>query len=323
LAQVLRHVPLATDPRILVDASTRDDAAVVRLTADRALVATLDFFTPIVDSAYDFGRIAAANALSDVYAMGGTPTFVLSIVGWPRDTLPLDLLGEVLKGGADVVREAGAFVLGGHSVDDPEPKFGMVAIGEVHPDRVVTNAGAKPQDVLVLTKPIGTGVLTTGLKRDLLSEAQLAPAVAAMTTLNAGAARAMLAVGVHAATDVTGFGLLGHLHSLLLASGVAAELTSAAVPLLPHAREMAERGAIPGGTKRNVESLKDAVTFAAGVDPVTRLLLADAQTSGGLLLAVAPERGPALVAALERERTPAAAVIGRITAGTPGRIEVL
>ncbi len=316
-------MPLATDPRILVDASTRDDAAVVRLTADRALVATLDFFTPIVDSAYDFGRIAAANALSDVYAMGGTPTFVLSIVGWPRDTLPLDLLGEVLKGGADVVREAGAFVLGGHSVDDPEPKFGMVAIGEVHPDRVVTNAGAKPQDVLVLTKPIGTGVLTTGLKRDLLSEAQLAPAVAAMTTLNAGAARAMLAVGVHAATDVTGFGLLGHLHSLLLASGVAAELTSAAVPLLPHAREMAERGAIPGGTKRNVESLKDAVTFAAGVDPVTRLLLADAQTSGGLLLAVAPERGPALVAALERERTPAAAVIGRITAGTPGRIEVL
>jgi selenide,water dikinase len=323
LAQVLRHVPLATDPRILVDASTRDDAAVVRLTADRALVATLDFFTPIVDSAYDFGRIAAANALSDVYAMGGTPVFALNIVGWPRDTLPLDLLGEVLKGGADVVREAGAFVLGGHSVDDPEPKFGMVAIGEVHPDRVVTNAGAKPQDVLVLTKPIGTGVLATGLKRDLLSEAQLAPAVTAMTTLNAGAARAMLAVGVHAATDVTGFGLLGHLHNLLLASGVAAELTSAAVPLLPHAREMAERGAIPGGTKRNVESLKDAVTFAAGVDPVTRLLLADAQTSGGLLLAVAPERGPALVAALERERTPAAAVIGRITAGTPGRIEVL
>ena len=213
----------------------------VRLTADRALVATLDFFTPIVDSAYDFGRIAAANALSDVYAMGGTPTFVLSIVGWPRDTLPLDLLGEVLKGGADVVREAGAFVLGGHSVDDPEPKFGMVAIGEVHPDRVVTNAGAKPQDVLVLTKPIGTGVLTTGLKRDLLSEAQLAPAVAAMTTLNAGAARAMLAAGVHAATDVTGFGLLGHLHSLLLASGAAAELTSAAVPLLPDLRRAFRR----------------------------------------------------------------------------------
>ncbi len=315
-------MPLATDPRILVGASTRDDAAVVRLTADRAVVATVDFFTPIVDSAYDFGRIAAANALSDIYAMGGTPVFALNIVGWPRDTLPLELLGEVLKGGADVVREAGAFVLGGHSVDDPEPKFGMVVIGEVHPDRVVTNAGAKPQDVLVLTKPIGTGVLATGLKRDLLSEAELAPAVAAMTTLNAGAARAMLAVGVHAATDVTGFGLLGHLHTMLLASGVAAELASAAIPLLPHAREMAERGAIPGGTTRNAASLGDAVSFAAGVDPVTRLLLADAQTSGGLLLAVAPERGPALVAALERERTPRAEVIGRITAGTPGRIEV-
>jgi selenide,water dikinase len=318
----LRHVPVATDPRILVDASTRDDAAVVRLTADRALVATVDFFTPIVDSAYDFGRIAAANALSDVYAMGGTPSFALNIVGWPRDTELLDLLGEVLKGGADVVREAGAFVLGGHSVDDPEPKFGMVAIGEVHPERVVTNAGAKPGDALVLTKPIGTGVLTTGLKRDLLSEEQLAPAVAAMTTLNAGAARAMLAVGVHAATDVTGFGLLGHLHTLLVASGAAAEVSSAAVPLLPLAREMAERGAIPGGTQRNADSVRDHVSFAAGVAPVTRLLLADAQTSGGLLLAVAPDRADALVAALGRERTPAAAVIGRITAGTPGRIDV-
>ena len=226
-------MPLATDPRILVDASTRDDAAVVQLTADRAVVATVDFFTPIVDSAYDFGRIAAANALSDIYAMGATPLFTLNLVGWPRETALLELLGDVLKGGADVVREAGAFILGGHSVDDPEPKFGMVAVGEVHPARVVTNAGARPGDALVLTKPIGTGVLATGLKRDLLTEEQLGPAVAAMTTLNAGAARAMLAVGVHAGTDVTGFGLLGHLHSLLLASGAAAELKAATVPLLP------------------------------------------------------------------------------------------
>jgi len=322
LAQVLRHVPPATDPRILVDASTRDDAAVVRLTAERALVATVDFFTPIVDSAYDFGRIAAANALSDVYAMGGTPLFALSIVGWPRDVLPLKLLGQVLEGGADVVREAGAFIVGGHSVDDPEPKFGMVAIGEVHPERIVTNAGAKPQDVLVLTKPIGTGVLTTALKRDLLSEEQLAPAVEVMTTLNAGAARAMLAVGVHAATDVTGFGLLGHLNTLLVASGVAAELTSAAVPLLPRAREMAAAGAIPGGTRRNAESLRETVRFAAALDPEIRLLLADAQTSGGLLIAVTPERADELVAALRSERTPAAAVIGRVMAGTPGWIEV-
>src|SRR5256886_2101785 len=215
----------------------------------------------------------------------------------------------------------GAGVLGGHSVDDPEPKYGMVAIGEVHPDRIVRNSGAKPGDVLVLTKPLGTGVLTTALKRDLLTEQDVAPAVTAMTTLNAGAARAMLAMGtsVHAATDVTGFGLLGHLRTLLEASGVAAEVTAAAVPLLPRAREAAERGAIPGGTTRNVEGVADAVTYADGVDGTTRLLLADAQPSGGLLIAVAPERADTLVAALGREGTLAAAVIGRVVTGGGGR----
>jgi len=323
LAQVLRHVPVATDPRILVDASSRDDAAVFQMTPDRAIVATVDFFTPIVDDPYDFGRIAATNAFSDLYAMGATPLFALNLVGWPRDKLPFDLLGEVLRGGADVARAAGAFVLGGHSVDDPEPKYGMAAIGEAHPDRIVTNAGARPGDALVLTKPLGTGVLTTALKRDLLSEADVAPAVTAMTTLNAGAARAMLDVGVHAATDVTGFGLLGHLRTLLEASGAAAELRAAAVPLLPRAREAAERGAVPGGTERNMASVADAVHFAAGVDQTTRLLLADAQTSGGLVIAVAAERADALVAALVRERTPAAAVIGRVVSGTPGVIAVV
>jgi len=315
-------VPLPTDPRILVDASTRDDAAVIRLAPDRALVATVDFFTPIVDSPYDFGRIAAANALSDVYAMGASPLFTLSIVGWPRGTLPLEVLGDVLRGGADVVREAGAFILGGHSVDDPEPKFGMVAIGEVHPERIVTNAGARAGDVLLLTKPIGTGILTTALKRDLLSEAELGEAVAVMTTLNAGAARAMTEAGVHAATDVTGFGLLGHLHTLLAASGVAAEVAARAVPLLPRAREMAERGAIPGGTTRNLDGLAEVVAFDPGVDAVTRLLLADAQTSGGLLIAVPADRRDALLAALQREHAPVAAVIGRAVPGPAGRISV-
>ena len=315
-------MPVATDPRILVDAATRDDAAVFRFTADRAIVATVDFFTPIVDDAYDFGRIAAANAFSDVYAMGATPLLALNLVGWPRDTLPYDLLGEVLRGGADVARAAGAFVLGGHSIDDPEPKYGMAVIGEVHPDRIVTNAGARPGDALVLTKPIGTGVLTTALKRDLLSEPELAPAVTVMTTLNAAAARAMLAVGVHAATDVTGFGLLGHLHSLLEASGAAAEVTAHAVPLLPHARDMAARGAVPGGTQRNLTSLADSVSFAAGVDETARVLLSDAQTSGGLLIAVAPDRVAGLVAGLERAGSPAAAVIGRVVAGPPGRVAV-
>jgi selenide,water dikinase len=322
LAQVLRHVPTLTDPRILVDASTRDDAAVYRLTADRAIVATVDFFTPIVDDAYDFGRIAAANAFSDVYAMGGTPLLALNLVGWPRDKLPYELLGDVLRGGADVAREAGAFVLGGHSVDDPEPKYGMVAIGEVHPDRIVTLAGAQAGDALVLTKPIGTGVLTTALKRDLASAADLAPAVKSMATLNAGAARAMLASGAHAATDVTGFGLLGHLHNILVASGKSAAIDAGAVPLLPKAAELAERGAVPGGTNRNREALSPHVSFDPAVPEPVRTLLFDAQTSGGLLIAVPPDRVESLMAALEREATPAAARIGRITAGTPGAIQV-
>ena len=316
-------MPVATDPRILVDASSRDDAAVFQMTPDRAIVATVDFFTPIVDDPYDFGRIAATNAFSDLYAMGATPLFALNLVGWPRDTLPFELLGEVLRGGGDVARAAGAFVLGGHSVDDPEPKYGMAAIGEVHPDRIVTNAGARPGDVLVLTKPLGTGVLTTALKRDLVTEADVAPAVAAMTTLNAGAARAMLGVGVHAATDVTGFGLLGHLRTLLEASGVAAEVRAAAVPLLPRAREAAERGAIPGGSERNAAAVAATVSFGAGVDRTARLLLADAQTSGGLLIAVAAERVDMLVAALRREATPAADVIGRVVTGAPGTIAVM
>jgi selenide, water dikinase len=324
LAQVLRHVPHLTDPRILVDASTRDDAAVYRLAPDRALVATVDFFTPIVDDPYDFGRIAAANAFSDVYAMGATPLLALNLVGWPRGKLPLDMLGDVLRGGQDVAQAAGAFVLGGHSVDDPEPKYGMVAIGEVHPDRIMTLAAARPGDALVLTKRIGTGVLTTALKRDLLTAGDLAPAVASMTTLNAGAARAMLAEGgVHAATDVTGFGLLGHLHNMLTASGVAAEVAAAAVPLFAGAAELAARGAVPGGTQRNREALAAHVTFAPGVPEATRVLLCDAQTSGGLLLAAPADRVDALIAALERERTPVAARIGRVTGGTRGAITVV
>jgi len=324
LAQVLRHVPTITDPRILVDASTRDDAAVYQLTPDRAIVATVDFFTPIVDDAYDFGRIAAANAFSDVYAMGGTPLLALNLVGWPRDKLPYELLGDVLRGGADIAREAGAFVLGGHSVDDPEPKYGMVAIGEVHPHRVVTLARARAGDALVLTKPIGTGVLTTALKRDLATAAEISAAVTSMATLNAGAARAMRATGggVHAATDVTGFGLLGHLHNMLAASGLAAELDAAVIPLFPTAVALAERGAIPGGSKRNRDTLAPDVKFGVEVPEAIRVLLFDAQTSGGLLIAVDPDRAGALVAALEREGTPAAARIGRLTRGVAGAMTV-
>jgi len=256
--------------------------------------------------------------------MGGTPLLALNLVGWPRDKLPYELLGDVLRGGADIAKEAGAFVLGGHSVDDPEPKYGMVAIGEVHPHRIVTLARARAGDLLVLTKPIGTGVLTTALKRDLLAATDLAPAVKSMTTLNAGAARAMRATGggVHAATDVTGFGLLGHLHNMLAASGMSAELDAAAVPLFAKAAELAASGAVPGGTKRNREALAPHVTFNPAVAEPVRVLLFDAQTSGGLLIAVEADRVNTLLAALEREGTPAAARIGRITRGTPGTITV-
>jgi len=297
---------------------------VYQLTPDRAIVATVDFFTPIVDDAYDFGRIAAANAFSDVYAMGGTPLLALNLVGWPRDKLPYELLGDVLRGGADIAKEAGAFVLGGHSVDDPEPKYGMVAIGEVHPHRVVTLARARAGDALVLTKPIGTGVLTTALKRDLATAAEISAAVTSMATLNAGAARAMRATGggVHAATDVTGFGLLGHLRNMLVASGLAAELDAAVIPLFPNAVALAERGAIPGGSKRNRDALSPDVTFGAEVPEAIRVLLFDAQTSGGLLIAVDPDRAGTLVAALEREGTPASARIGRLTRGAAGAITV-
>ena len=295
-----------------------------QLTPDRAIVATVDFFTPIVDDAYDFGRIAAANAFSDVYAMGGTPLLALNLVGWPRDKLPYELLGDVLRGGADIAKEAGAFVLGGHSVDDPEPKYGMVAIGEVHPHRVITLARARAGDALVLTKPIGTGVLSTALKRDLATAADISAAVTSMTTLNAGAARAMRATGggVHAATDVTGFGLLGHLRNMLVASGLAAELDAAAVPLFSNAVALAERGAIPGGSKRNRDTLAPDVKFGADVPEAIRVLLFDAQTSGGLLIAVDPDRAGALIATLEREGTPAAARIGRLTRGVAGAITV-
>ncbi|HSC58369.1 MAG TPA: selenide, water dikinase SelD [Gemmatimonadales bacterium] len=321
LTEVLRHLPPISDPRILVDAATRDDAAVYRLDADRALIATTDFFTPIVDDAFDWGRIAAANALSDVYAMGGRPLFALNLVGWPRTSLPFALLGEVLRGAGQVAAEAGCLLVGGHSVDDPEPKFGLAVVGEVHPDRVLTNAAGQAGDLLVLTKPLGTGILTTALKRDRIGAEALAPAVESMATLNNGAMRAALAHGVRCATDITGFGLLGHLGNVLAGSGLGAEVWVDALPLLPGARELAEAGVVPGGTERNYKAA-DGTRWAPGLSRAEQVLCCDAQTSGGLLLAVRPERAEALVAALRAERTPAAAVIGQLVAGPAGSVSV-
>ena len=310
LTAVLRHLPAVVDPNVLVDAATRDDAAVYRLTPDRALVATVDFFTPIVDDPASWGAIAAANALSDVYAMGGRPLFALNLVGWPRDKVPFEVLGEVFRGAAEVTSRAGCLMLGGHSIDDPEPKFGLCVIGEVHPDRMFTNAGARPGDALVLTKPLGTGILTTALKRDLVGEPELAEAVRSMTALNDGAARAAQAAGVRCATDVTGFGLLGHLGNILASSGVGARIDAARLPALGGALRLAQAGAVPGGTRRNLEAAR--AEWADDVSEAERLLAVDAQTSGGLLLAVAPRRLPELLAGLWSEGTLSRAVIGEI-----------
>ena len=307
---------------MLVDAASRDDAAVFLIAPDRALIATTDFFTPIVDDARSWGAIAAANALSDVYAMGGTPLFALNLVAWPRTGLPFELLGEVLAGAADVAKEAGCLLLGGHSIDDAEPKFGLAVTGEVHPDQLMTNTAGKAGDLLVLTKPLGTGLLTTALKRGRLTDSDLAAAIRIMRTLNAGAARAARAACVRAATDITGFGLLGHLGNILQGSALAAELWAENLPVLEQARQMADEGMVPGGTARNLEAALETTEYGAGITESDRILLSDAQTSGGLLLAVAPERLDQLLSDLGREATPAAAVIGRLMAGKLGSVQV-
>ena len=321
LTQVLRHLAPVEDPAALVDASTGDDAAVYRLSADRALVVTTDFFTPIVDDPFDFGRIAAANALSDVYAMGARPLFALNLVAFPRKLLGEGLLEEIVRGGSDTCVRAGVPILGGHSIDDTEPKYGLVAVGEVHPDRMLTNAGARPGDVLVLTKPIGSGVIATAIKAGAAPDRVIAAAVEVMVSLNDGAARAALAAGVHAGTDVTGFGLLGHLHRMLRASGVSAGVRAADVPLMEGAEALAAAGHVPGGSERNAADLRDALTWDPAIAKPVRTLLTDAQTSGGLLLCVEPGALDVLRAGLEGNAL-AAAVVGKVTEGPAGTISV-
>ena len=322
---LVRATDSAADPDLLVGFDTSDDAAVYRLRDDLAVVVTTDFFTPIVDDAYDWGRIAATNALSDIYAMGATPLLALNLVGWPRESLPFDLLARVLDGGADVVRSAGALIAGGHSIDDAEPKYGLAVVGTVHPDRVLTNAGARAGDALVLTKPIGLGVISTAVKRDAAPPALIAEAVKVMTTLNASAADAAADLGdaVHAATDVTGFGLLGHLRELASASGLAATVHVAAVPVIDGVRELLAAGMVAGGTQRNHAFVSETAPVDWGdLAMDEQLLLADAQTSGGLLLAVDPERVDDLVRALRTHGTLAASVVGHCGTGAPGALRV-
>lgn len=299
------------DPNLLVGASTSDDAAVYRLNDQIAIVQTVDYFTPVVDDPYTFGQITAANALSDIYAMGARPLLALNIIGFPVKLLSLDVLAEILKGGADKVKEAGAIVAGGHSIEDQEPKYGLAVTGVVHPDRVITNAGARPGDALILTKPLGTGVINTAVKGKLADGAACRAAINVMTALNDRAARVMSGLGAGACTDITGFGLLGHLYETLAASGVGGRVFLKEVPVLDQVRPLASMGIVPGGAYRNLEYLKEWLRWDKGIDDVDRLILADPQTSGGLLIAVSGGKADETVRAL-REEGVAGARIGEI-----------
>jgi selenide,water dikinase len=313
LRPIVAGLPRPTDPRVLVAADTADDAGVVRLTDELAIVQTVDFFTPIVDDPYAFGRIAATNALSDIYAMGGRPVSALNLVAYPLETLGPDVLREILGGGADAAAAAGVTVVGGHSIDDPEPKYGMAVTGIVAPDAVLTNAGGRDGDVLVLTKPLGAGAVATAIKRGLAGAALVERAVAVMTTLNDRAAEQARAAQAHALTDVTGFGLLGHVHELAEASGLAAEIDAGAVPAIDGVLDLLEtEAAVAGGSRRN---RADAETFTRWGDVAEprRRLVCDAMTSGGLLAAVPPEQA----------REIDGAVVGRLVAGAPGTITVI
>ena len=314
--------PRLDNPDVLVGQETGDDAAVYRLRPDLALVVTTDFFTPIVDDAYTFGAIAAANALSDIYAMGAQPLLAVNLVAFPIKELGPALLADILRGGLDKVREAGIDILGGHSIDDHEPKYGLAVTGTVHPDRVRRNRGGQPGDRLVLTKPLGTGVITTAIKHQVAPPASAAAAIAGMLRLNRDAADAMATVDVHAATDVTGFGLLGHLHYLARASGLAARVDAASVPFLPDAEMLADAGEVPGGTRSNERFLASRVRWPAQLPAARQVLLCDAQTSGGLLMAVPENDLEALLAALE-VRNVAGSVVGELSEGTAGSILVI
>jgi selenide, water dikinase len=306
---------------LLIGAAEGDDAAVLRLDDERALVLTTDFFTPIVDDPGDWGRIAAANALSDVYAMGGRPLFAVNLAAWPGDGLDVAILGRVLQGGAQVAAQAGCFVAGGHTIDDPVPKYGLAVVGLADPGALMTIDRAAPGDQLILTKPIGTGVIATALKRGAPPPEVVAAAVASMTALNATASQAALAAGVRAATDVTGFGLLGHLHRMLAASQAAARIDAAAVPLLPGAADLAAAGFVSGGTRANTARMGPVTRLDPAIPAELAVLLYDAQTSGGLLLAVPAPAAPALLGDL-RSRGLDAALIGEVTRGEPGHIDV-
>ncbi len=319
MAQVLRQLEPPKHPDLLVGTDTLDDAGVFRIAPDLALVQTTDFFPPLVDDPYEFGRIAAANALSDVYAMGGEPLTALNLVGFPDKDLPVEILVEILRGGADAVREAGATIVGGHSVRDSEIKYGLAVTGRMHPDQVWTNAGARPGDVLVLTKPIGSGVLTSAAKAGKLPEAELHEAITVMRSLNRPGCDAGRQVSVNACTDVTGFGLVGHAFEMAVGSDVAIELWAREVPLIPRTLEFAREGVLTRTHKATAAFLGEQLSVDAEVETALAGALMDAQTSGGLLFSVPPDQAAELQRHLRDVGALCAAIIGRVTeAGDAG-----
>ncbi len=323
LHQVLDMLPRVEDPRLLVGTATADDAGVFQLTDSVTVVQTVDVFTPGVNDPYQFGRIAACNSLSDVYAMGGKPLTALSIIGFPIESLPHEVMAEIIRGGMAVLAEAGAVLLGGHSINDEEVKFGLAVTGIIDSDKIMTNANAQPGDVLVLTKPLGTGIISLAHQIGIAPEGAMDAVTTSMTTLNRVAAELMVEHGANACTDVTGFGLLGHLCQMVEESGVTAEINSAQLPLFDGVLECAEKGSYSGANERNAESVDDRVMIADSIDKATRAVLFDAQTSGGLLASIPTENAERFLEHLHARGIDAATIIGRITEKSEGRIEVV
>jgi selenium donor protein len=319
---VLGHLPKQDDPNILVGFNSVDDAGVYKLSEDLAIVHTVDFFPPIVDDPYDFGAIAAANALSDIYAMGAKPTSALNILGYPPQSVPLWALDEILRGGAEKAKEAGVAIIGGHSIKTKEPIYGLAVVGTIHPQRIISNVGARPNDSLILTKPIGTGIITTGVKKGLVDDEMIEKVVGIMAYLNKNASESMLQVGVNACTDVTGFGLLGHLCELVQTSQVGARIFLSKVPTIEPVLMLAKEKLVPGGTLANLKFVNEHVDWEAGITDEEKLILCDAQTSGGLLISVPGEKEEKLLKNLYSHGVEDAKIIGEITEDVKCRIQV-
>ncbi|MBK7174194.1 MAG: selenide, water dikinase SelD [Bacteroidales bacterium] len=323
LEKILKNLPVPLDPAVLVGTSTSDDATVYQINDEQAIVQTVDFFTPIVDDPYDFGAIAAANAMSDIYAMGGKPLFALNVVAFPSKKLSGDVLEAILRGASDKAAEAGISILGGHSIDDEEPKFGMTVTGIIHPAKILMNCNAKPGDVLILTKSLGTGIISTAIRKEISTDNSRKEAVESMKTLNKMAAEVISGFPVNACTDVTGFGLLGHLSEMTRGSKVNAEVFFSKLPLMEGIYKYAEDGAVSGGTKGNVEYYSTWIQWSDELDIFERYIFCDAQTSGGLLISIPEESAPALIDALHAKKVLNASVIGRIVQGNEGIISAL